>query len=116
MQTTEKPSLTPPSYPGEWSLAQIQEALKRPLPNSLLKKLKDKGNAYYLPWWTANKILDLSRLTDKPYTTTTTKPQTKPSSSLCKNIKLLFYIVSNDDYEGTKRTVRQRQNYLVSVG
>ena len=58
MQTTTKTSLTPPSYPGEWSLAQIQEALKRPLPNSLLKKLKDKGNAYYLPWWTANKILD----------------------------------------------------------
>ncbi len=64
MQTTEKtltpPSktLTPPTRPGEWSLAQIQEALKRPLPDSYLKRLKDKGNALYLPWWRVVAILD----------------------------------------------------------
>lgn len=57
MQTTDK-TLTPPAKPGEWSLAQIQEALSRPLPPNYLKKLKDKGNALYLPWWRANKILD----------------------------------------------------------
>lgn len=56
MLTTEK--ITPPSRPGEWSLAQIQEALSRPLPNNYLKKLKDKGNAPYLPWWKANIVLD----------------------------------------------------------
>ncbi len=49
MQTTDQTSLTPPSRPGEWSLSQIQEALSRPLPNSYLKRLKDKGNALYLP-------------------------------------------------------------------
>ena len=58
MQTTEKISLIPPSRPGEWSLAQIQEALKRPLPESYLKRLKDKGNALYLPWWRVCSILD----------------------------------------------------------
>ena len=58
MQTTTKTSLTPPSYPGEWSLAQIQEALSRPLPDSYLKRLKDKGNALYLPWWRVVAILD----------------------------------------------------------
>ena len=51
-------TLTPPSRPGEWSLAQIQEALKRPLPDNYLKKLKDKGNALYLPWWRVSGILD----------------------------------------------------------
>ena len=58
MQTTEKSSLIPPTRPGEWSLSQIQEALKRPLPANYLKKLKDKGNALYLPWWKASGILD----------------------------------------------------------
>ena len=58
MSATEKTSISPPSRPGEWSLAQIQEALSRPLPKSYLKKLKDKGNALYLPWWKTNEILD----------------------------------------------------------
>ncbi len=54
--TTE--ALTPPSTPAQWSLAQIIEALSRPLPTGLTEKLKDKGNADYLPWYRANKILD----------------------------------------------------------
>ncbi len=58
MQTQTK-KLTPPSRPGEWSLSQIQEALKRILPPTMLKKLPaDKGHAQYLPWWSCNKILD----------------------------------------------------------
>ena len=58
MQTKpQKPTI--PSHPGHWSLSQIQEALKRQLPQTMLKKLPaDKGNARYLPWWTANQVLD----------------------------------------------------------
>ena len=58
MQTKpQKPAI--PSHPGHWSLSQIQEALKRQLPQTMLKKLPaDKGNARYLPWWTVNKVLD----------------------------------------------------------
>ncbi|AFZ38244.1 hypothetical protein Sta7437_4806 (plasmid) [Stanieria cyanosphaera PCC 7437] len=56
---TQKLDLTPPTHPGEWSLAQIQEAFKRKLPPTMLKKLPaDKGFALYLPWWSCNKILD----------------------------------------------------------
>ena len=51
-------SPTPPTKPGEWSLAQIIEALSRPLPNNYLKQLKDKGNCSYIPWYRANRILD----------------------------------------------------------
>ena len=47
MQT--QTSIIPPSIPGEWSLSQIQEVLKRELPKSYLKRLKDKGNADYIP-------------------------------------------------------------------
>jgi len=48
-----------PVSPGQWSLFQIQEALKRQLPPTMLKKLPaDKGNAQYLPWYTVNKVLD----------------------------------------------------------
>ena len=58
MQITSN-TITPPTQPGEWSLAQIQEAFKRKLPPRMLKKLpSDKGNALYLPWYTVNKILD----------------------------------------------------------
>jgi Rad52/22 family double-strand break repair protein len=56
MQTQSK--ITPPVLPGEWSLSQIQEALKRELPKSYLKQLKDKGNAEYIPWYRVNEILD----------------------------------------------------------
>ena len=56
---TEIKKLTPPNHPGEWSLSQIIEALKRPLPSTMLKKLPaDKGSAQYLPWYTVNQALD----------------------------------------------------------
>lgn len=51
--------LEPPSMPGEWSLKQIQSALSRPLPTELLATRKQGGkNLTYIPWHTANKILD----------------------------------------------------------
>lgn len=57
MQTTEK--ITPPAVPGEWSLSQIQAALSRPLPKSVLASRKQGGaTIFYIPWYTANKILD----------------------------------------------------------
>ena len=51
-------SPTPPTKPGEWSLAEITEALSRPLPDNYLKKLKEKGNCSYIPWYKVNQILD----------------------------------------------------------
>ena len=56
MQTA--PQTKAPSHPGEWSLSQIQMALKRDLPRDLVKRLPDKSNAEYIPWRTVNKILD----------------------------------------------------------
>jgi hypothetical protein len=51
--------LTPPSAPGEWSLAQIQAALSRPLPKTMLATRKQGGTVLeYIPWHTAVKILD----------------------------------------------------------
>jgi hypothetical protein len=47
-----------PSRPGEWSLTQIQSCLKRQLPPTMLKRLTDKGNAQYLPWYIVNQVLD----------------------------------------------------------
>jgi len=48
-----------PSAPREWTLAQIQAALSRKLPSNLLKTKKLDGNTIsYLPWHTANDILD----------------------------------------------------------
>jgi hypothetical protein len=51
-------TLQPPTQPGEWSLQQIQEALKRPLPPNLLCRIKERGNAQYLPWYRTIQILD----------------------------------------------------------
>ncbi|NEP15447.1 MAG: DUF1071 domain-containing protein [Leptolyngbya sp. SIO4C1] len=57
MQTTEK--LSPPSAPGEWTLNQIQSALSRPLPQSMLETKQLKGSRIpYIPWHTVNRILD----------------------------------------------------------
>lgn len=51
--------LEPPSMPGEWSLKQIQTALSRPLPQSLLSTRRQGGkDLTYISWHTANKILD----------------------------------------------------------
>lgn len=55
--TTE--ALQPPSMPGEWSLKQVQAALSRPLPQSILSTRRQGGKALtYLPWHCANRVLD----------------------------------------------------------
>lgn len=49
---------TPPTRVAELSLHDTQLILKRPLPSSILGKLKDKGNALYIPWYVGNVILN----------------------------------------------------------
>lgn len=56
MQTETK--INPPTKPSEWSLFQIQEVLKRTLPDNYLSTLKEKGNSSYIPWYKVNEILD----------------------------------------------------------
>jgi Rad52/22 family double-strand break repair protein len=60
-QTYEQPATAKPapSTLGEWSLSQIQEALKRPLPQTMLATRK-QGDATleYIPWHTVSRILD----------------------------------------------------------
>jgi hypothetical protein len=57
--TTEAKILTPPTAPGEWTLSQIQSALSRPLPKSVLASRRQGGvDLYYIPWYTVNEILD----------------------------------------------------------
>lgn len=52
-------TLTRPTQPGEWSLEQIVKALSRQLPANLLESKTLKGHQIpYLPWHTANGILD----------------------------------------------------------
>ena len=48
-----------PEGPGQWTLKQIQTALKRQIPARLLKS-KSKGGAKltFLPWYSATRILD----------------------------------------------------------
>lgn len=50
---------TPPTAPGEWTLAQIQQTISRQLPISLLATRK-QGNKQlpYLPWYEVNRVLD----------------------------------------------------------
>lgn len=51
--------IAPPTKPGEWSIAQIEYALSRPLPAQLLKQKKKGGSTLdYLPWYRAVKILN----------------------------------------------------------
>lgn len=59
MQILDERTLTPPAAPGDWSLSQIQSALSRPLPRSALATRQQGGKTLtYIPWHTANKILD----------------------------------------------------------
>lgn len=47
-----------PQFPGDWTLAQIEEKLSRPLPPSLLSQKFLKGNRIsFLTWHMATKIL-----------------------------------------------------------
>jgi len=57
--TVTKPVANAPSKPGEWTLAQIIEALSRPLPNSVLETKKVGGREIkYIPWHRAVLVLD----------------------------------------------------------
>ncbi len=59
VSTAPAEKLDPPNGPGEWTLKQIQIALSRPLPQSLLSTRRQGGkDLTYISWHTANKILD----------------------------------------------------------
>ena len=55
MQTKPVPitsALIPPTTPGEWTLAQIQQAISRELPESLLSTRRQGGQVIkYIPWY-----------------------------------------------------------------
>lgn len=56
---TAEPKLIPPSTPREWTIRQVQEALSRKLPPSVLKTRKQgSANLTYIPWYVVNQILD----------------------------------------------------------
>jgi hypothetical protein len=57
--TTNEPPVNAPTKPGEWSLAQIIEALSKPLPGNLLETKKLGGRTIaYIPWHRAVLVLD----------------------------------------------------------
>lgn len=57
MEAPEK--IDPPTAIAEWTLSQIQAALIRPLPVSLLAtRRQSRRTIYYVPWQTVNVILD----------------------------------------------------------
>ncbi|MEM1368615.1 MAG: Rad52/Rad22 family DNA repair protein [Cyanobacteria bacterium P01_H01_bin.15] len=59
LQLVQNQPLQPPSKPGEWTLAQIQAALSRPLPSNYLKtKIQGGQRIPFLPWYRVNEILD----------------------------------------------------------
>jgi hypothetical protein len=56
---TVKPPANVPTKPGEWTLAQIIEALSKPLPSSVLETKKLGGRTItYIPWHRAVLVLD----------------------------------------------------------
>jgi len=58
MVATQSDTIKPPTERGEWSLKEIEAALSRPLPSSMLKTKEIKGNQItYIPWYTINRIL-----------------------------------------------------------
>lgn len=57
MTKTEK--LTPPSASSEWSINEIQSALSRELPKSMLSSRRQNGiEIIYIPWYRVNSILN----------------------------------------------------------
>ena len=56
---TIKPPANAPAAPGEWTLAQIVEALSKPLPSSVLEVKKIGGKAIqYVPWYRVVSLLN----------------------------------------------------------
>lgn len=55
--TNKKP--IPPTAPRQWTIAQIEEALSRPIPKSILKSRRQGGASLsYIPWYKVNEILN----------------------------------------------------------
>jgi len=53
------PDAKAPTAPGEWTLAQIVEALSKPIPNQLLETKKLGGRTItYIPWHRAVLVLN----------------------------------------------------------
>ncbi|MCX5964882.1 MAG: DUF1071 domain-containing protein [Cyanobacteria bacterium] len=51
--------ITPPSRPGEWTIAQIITALSRPLPKSITATRNQGGKQLtFVPWHSVNRVLD----------------------------------------------------------
>jgi len=56
---TIKPPVSAPTAPGEWTLAQIVEALSKPLSSSVLEAKKIGGRTIsYVPWHKAVLLLN----------------------------------------------------------
>lgn len=52
-------TIIPPKTVGEWSWEETMQALRRPIPSSVLKTKTIQGNKIpYLPWYTVNEILN----------------------------------------------------------
>jgi len=52
-------TLTPPTAPAQWSLAEIQAALSRQIPPAMVSTRRQGGATLtYIPWHVANRILD----------------------------------------------------------
>ena len=47
-----------PERPGEWSIRKIIAALSKDIPDDMTQRLRDKGNAVYIPWHQAVRILN----------------------------------------------------------
>lgn len=59
MQTETNNKLIPPTAPRQWTIAQIEEALSRPIPKSILRTRRQGiANLTYIPWYKVNEILN----------------------------------------------------------
>jgi len=57
--TAVKPTENPPAKPGEWTLAQIIDALSKPLPSNILETKRIAGrDITYIPWHKAVLVLN----------------------------------------------------------
>ncbi|MBP0017947.1 MAG: DUF1071 domain-containing protein [Cyanobacteria bacterium SBLK] len=53
-----KPPKERPEHPGEWSIRRIITALSKDIPDDMTQRLRDKGNAIYVPWHQCVRILN----------------------------------------------------------
>lgn len=57
-QVEKTTSTDRPQQVGDWTLAEIRQALSRKLPDELVKTLPGKGNAQFISWHSVIRILD----------------------------------------------------------